>query len=74
MTPERLSECLSIIRWTPDTLAQALECDMSLVYAWLKDLEEIPLKAGAWIETLATVHIAAEREKPASLGGRKARS
>ena len=73
MTPERLAECLSIVRWAPDTLAQALGCDMSLVKAWLDDLEEIPMKTGAWIETLATVHQVAEAQKPVSLKGKRAR-
>lgn len=67
MSPERLSECLSIIRWTPDVLALALGCDVSLVNAWLDDLDKVPMKAGAWIETLATVHAAAERQKPVAL-------
>lgn len=71
MTPDRLSECLAIIRWTPDTLARALGCDVSLVNAWLDDLDEIPMKAGAWIETMTTVHQVAETQKPTGLKGKR---
>ncbi len=71
MTPNRLVECLATLRWTSLDLADALECDISLVEAWLEGMEEIPVKAAAWMETLATVHAAAEREKPASLKGRR---
>lgn len=64
MTPERLDECLSIIHWTPDTLAHVLECDVSLVHAWLDGELEIPSKAAAWIETVAMHMEAAEALKP----------
>lgn len=47
MTPERLDECLSIIRWSPDTLARCFECDVSLIEAWLTGEIEIPSKAAA---------------------------
>ncbi|KQZ80890.1 hypothetical protein ASD64_11400 [Mesorhizobium sp. Root157] len=67
MTPNRLEDCLAIIRWTPDTLAQALGCDVLLVNAWLDDLEEIPTKTGAWIETIARFMEAAEQVKPVGL-------
>lgn len=73
MTPERLKECLSIIRWSPDTLASALGCYVSLVHAWLDGLEEVSPKAAAWIEALAMTHEAAEGLKPASLKGKRAK-
>lgn len=71
MTPTRLVECLTIIRWTSLDLADALECDVSLVGAWLEGLEEVPVKVAAWIETLATVHDAANAEKPKSVKGQR---
>lgn len=71
MTPERLSECLEIIRWTPNALAQALECDVSLVDAWLNNLDEIPIKTGAWIEAMTLAHKSAEALKPVSLRGKR---
>lgn len=73
MTPERLEECLSIIRWSPDTLAAALGCYVSLVHAWLEGIEEVPPKTSAWIETLARTHTAAEAIKPRGLKGKRAR-
>lgn len=73
MTPERLDECLSIIRWSPDTLARCFGCDVSLVDAWLSGEVEIPMKAGAWIKVLAESHEAAETLKPKSLKGKHRR-
>ncbi|MBN9079691.1 MAG: hypothetical protein BGN87_18560 [Rhizobiales bacterium 65-79] len=73
MTPKRFEKCLSTIRWTPDTLASALGCYISIVHAWLDGLEEVPPKAAAWIETLAIMHTAAEELKPVSLKGKRAR-
>ena len=71
MTPERLSECLEIIRWTPNTLARSFECDLLLVEAWLDGEIEIPPKAAAWIEVLAQAHQVAETVKPAGLKGKR---
>jgi len=36
-------------------------------------LEEIPPKAAAWIETLATLHEHMEADKPKSLRGKRAK-
>lgn len=74
MTPERLDECLSIIRWSPDTLARCFECDASLVGAWLDGELEIPPKAAAWIETVAMHMKAAEAIKPKGLKGKRRNS
>jgi len=71
MTPERLDECLSLIRWTPDTLARCFGCDVSLVDAWLTGDLEIPSKAAAWIETVAMHMKAAETIKPKGLKGKR---
>lgn len=73
MTSERLSECLAIIRWTPDTLARVLECDLLLVEAWMDGEIEIPPKAAAWIEVLAQTHMVAETGKPKGLKGKRFR-
>lgn len=53
MTPAQISEALDMIRWTPDILARALECDVSLVHAWLDGNADIPMKAGVWLKVLA---------------------
>lgn len=71
MTPSRLAECLSILRWPRTTLAEALGCSPSTVAAWADGVEEIPIKTAAWIEALAVAHAAAEGLKP-KVGSRKA--
>jgi len=71
MTPERLEECLTILRWTSDTLARCFECDVSLIEAWLDGDAEIPPKAAAWVETVAMHMEAAETMKPKSLKGKR---
>ena len=65
----RLEECLTVLRWTPSTLARCFECDVSVVEAWLAGEVEIPMKAAAWIEVLAQAHEAAELVKPRGLRG-----
>lgn len=70
MAPDRLEECLTILRWTRNTLASVMECDMSLVDAWLVGLAEIPADIAAWVETLATIHEQIEAMKPAGLNGK----
>lgn len=72
MTPERLDECLFVIRWSPDTLADCFGCDVSFVEAWLSGEAEIPPKAAAWIETVAAHMEVAETMKPKGLKGKRA--
>lgn len=71
MSPDRLDECLSALRWTPDILARALECDVSLVNAWLDGNVEIPMKTGTWINLVAQHHEAFEAEKPKTVRGKR---
>jgi len=73
MTPDRLVQCLEALHWSPDQLAEIFECDKGLVEAWVMGLEEIPPKAAAWIETLATLHEHMEADKPKSLRGKRAK-
>lgn len=56
MTPERMSECLSLVRWSQRGLADALECDDRLVRRWAAGEAEIPAGVAAWLETLGKVH------------------
>lgn len=74
MTPERLDECLSIVRWTPDTLARCFGCDVSLIDAWMTGESEIPPKAAAWIEVVAQLMEAADGLKPKGLKGKRFRA
>ncbi|WP_332717403.1 hypothetical protein [Pelagibacterium mangrovi] len=71
MTPERYAQCLEILRWTNETLAEALGCDESLTEAYALGLAEIPPKVGAWLEVLALAHQAAESGKPTGLKGKR---
>jgi hypothetical protein len=73
MTRTELSDALDAIRWTPDILARALLCDVSLINAWLDGNAEIPMKAGIWIKLLADHHRAFEHERPKSLKGKRYR-
>jgi hypothetical protein len=70
MPPTRLVECLKLLHWSTATLAEALECDEELVEAWVLGLEDIPMKAGVWIDVLARMHTAAEPQRPTSLKGK----
>jgi len=71
VTPNHLEECLSVLRWTPDTLAQCFGCDISLIDAWLAGEADIPSKAAAWVETIAAYMEAAESVKPKGLKGKR---
>lgn len=71
MMPDRLDQCLSVIRWTPETLAQCLGCDVSMVHAWLAGKAEIPMNVAVWIEMMAEHHVAFEETKPKGLTGRR---
>ncbi|NLS08399.1 hypothetical protein HGP14_35110 [Rhizobium sp. P32RR-XVIII] len=56
MTPERFSECLLHIRWTPINIASALQCELSWIEALEAGNEEIPTGLAVWLETLAQAH------------------
>lgn len=71
MTPERYVQCLETLRWTNETLAEALGCDESLTEAYALGLAEVPPKVGAWLEVLALAHQAAESGKPTGLKGKR---
>ena len=68
MTPERLGECLRLVRWPKDVLAEALDVPTELVSGWLAGTHQVPRKVGAWIEALCFVHEAAETTIPSTAG------
>jgi hypothetical protein len=68
MTPERLVECLRLIRWQRDTLAEAIDVPSETVASWVAGTHEVPRKVAAWMEALCFVHEAAEESKPATAG------
>ena len=59
MTPERLAECLSTIRWNPSTLAEAMDVPAQAVADWLSGGEDIPRKVAAWLDQEAVAATAA---------------
>jgi len=71
MTPDELDDAILDIRWTPDILARALECDVSLIHAWLDGNAEIPMKTAIWIRQLAQYHRAFENIKPKTVKGKR---
>jgi len=68
MTPERLTECMRLVHWSKDVVAEALDVPSDLVTGWLAGTETIPRKVAAWIEALCFVHEAAEATKPSTSG------
>ena len=68
MTPDRLNDCLALIRWSPNVLAEAIDVPSEVVAAWLSGAGHVPGKVGAWIEALCFVHEAAEATRPATSG------
>lgn len=59
MTPDRLRECLTLLRWPQNTLADALACDRRLVQRWAAGTADyaIPQVVAEWLEQLAAGHV-----------------
>jgi len=68
MPPARLGDCLVVVRWSPDILAEAIDVPSEVVAAWLAGAVVVPAKVGAWIEALCFVHEVAEAAKPVTAG------
>lgn len=68
MTPERLNQCMRIIRWHPDVLAKAVDVPSETVRAWITGATEVPQRVSGWIEALSFVHEAAEKSIPFTTG------
>ncbi len=68
MAPERLVECLTVIRWKPVTFAQAMDVPLSSLDSWLDGSAPVPRKIAAWLEALSFVHEAAEKTIPITTG------
>jgi hypothetical protein len=73
VTPDRFNQCLEALHWSTEQLAAIFECDEGLTEAWSLGFEEVPPKAAAWLQALASVHEAMEKERPVSLKGKRAR-
>lgn len=68
MTPDRLAQCLHLIRWHKDVLAEAIDVPCEMVTDWLTGSEPVPRKLAAWVDALCFVHEAAEATKPPMAG------
>lgn len=56
MTPARLAECLTLLRWSRRSLADATGYDESTVRLWLSGRYPTPPLIARWIERAATFH------------------
>ena len=44
MTPERLTECMRLVRWSKDVLAEALDVPSDMVTDWLAGTDQVPAR------------------------------
>ena len=58
MTPDRLRECLRLLRWSLRDLAAALGIDDRQVRRWGAGGGAVPPAIAAWLEVLAAAHAA----------------
>lgn len=56
MTPDRLRECLALLRWSQRGLADALGADERQVRRWADGSYAIPEPVAAWLDRLAAYH------------------
>jgi len=53
MTPDRLRECLALLRWSQRGLADALAMDERQVRRWATGAASMPDQVAAWLERRA---------------------
>lgn len=68
MIAERLQECLTILRWSEQDLAEELHVSIVDVSAWLSERRHIPLVVAAWVETLVKAYRATPHLRISSQG------
>jgi ribosome-binding protein aMBF1 (putative translation factor) len=54
MNPDRLRECLALLRWSQRGLADALAMDERQVRRWATGAAVIPEQVAAWLERRAS--------------------
>ena len=69
MTPKRLQECLTTIRWSPVTLAAELQVEAGIIQGWMAGTKPIPISVASWLEALCFTHEASSRMRPQLDGG-----
>ncbi len=67
MSPNRLREALSLLRWSQRGLAEALGCDDRLVRRWASGDATVPPDVATWLADLAEAHA----RRPAPEGWRR---
>lgn len=71
MTPDEINACLNTLRWSPQTLADALGCDLATVEAWLDGSGKIPPKTKVWLYMLALTHREVDQGRPTTIRGKR---
>lgn len=57
MMAGRARECLKVLRWSADDVADELGQSILDVKAWLEGRAPVPLAVAAWLEALVKLHI-----------------
>jgi len=68
MTPDRLSACLSTIRWENVTLTRSVNVPLLSIEQWAAGSWAIPRAVGSWLGALTFLHETAEESKPVIVG------
>lgn len=53
MSPDRLRECLALLRWSQRGLADALGMDEARVRKWARGVGNVPADIAAWLDRRA---------------------
>jgi len=56
VTPDRLRECLALLRWSQRGLADTLDADERQVRRWAAGEYPVPAPVAAWLDRLAAFH------------------
>ena len=56
MTPERLRECLTLLRWSQRGLADALGVHQTTARRWTTGEGTVPANVAQWLEDLTAAH------------------
>lgn len=56
MITDRLRECLTVLRWSDEDLADELGAPTAHVRAWFNGSSHVPVVVAAWLETLVKAH------------------